>query len=299
MPFDVVLKILAWLFCLVILLLISKFAIDRVALSRKWAYLYLIASYVQGLLFSLTFNIPLNFFNYFPDLLTPIPVAVIFSIFYFFLFLALLNIYNVYSNKTDEKVEDFVDKKTKEYIANIWNLKPEQINIVVYDDGNGPNVQREISKGCLIIHVGKNFIKLVNEAQLKFSLSHEVAHFKGRNYQLLFTVVCLGYIIFSCVIGQVFSSMIGTNPFLFIITTSVLFILGLMTFNYLRWHDEYSADYNGASKLQDVQNFESFFQIEEFVQPDHGIIFDLVFCDHPSSEQRLQNIKNIRRESER
>lgn len=296
MPAEFLWTILEWLFCFVILLLISKYAINRVPLSRKWAYLFLIASYVQGLLFSLTFNIPLNFFNYFPDLFTPIPVAVMFSILYFFLFVALLNIYNVYSNKTDVKVEDFVDNETKEYIANIWNLKPEQINIVVYDDGNNPNIQREISKGCLIIHVGKNFLKLVNEAQLKFALSHEVAHFKGRNYIMLFTVVCLGYLIFSCVIGQVFSSIIEMNPFFFIITTSALFILGLMTLNYLRWRDEYSADYNGASKVKDIQNFESFFQIKEFVQPDHGLLFNLIFCDHPSSERRLQNIKKIREE---
>ena len=291
MPFELVLKILTWLFCFIILLLISKYAIDRVSLSRKWAYLFLIVSYVQGLLFALTFNIPINFFNYFPDLFTPIPVAVMFSIFYFFLFLALLNIYNVHSTKTDVKVEDFVDNDTKEYIAKIWDLKPEQIKIVVYDDGNCPNVQREISKGCLIIHVGKSFITLVNEHQLKFALSHEVAHFKGRNYQMLFSIVCFGYLVFSCVISQLISSIVGMNPIFFVLTTSALFILGLMTLNYLKWHDEYSADYNGASKLKDVQNFESFFQIKEFVQSDHGILFDLIFCDHPSFERRLQNIK--------
>lgn len=285
-----------WLFCFIILLLISKYAIDRVSLSRKWAYLFLIISYVQGLLLSLTFKIPINFFNFFPDLFTPIPIAVMFSIFYFFLFLALLNIYNVYSNKTDVNVEDFVDKETKEYIANIWHLKPEQINIVVYDDGNSPNVQREISKGCLIIHVGKKFIKLVNDAQLKFALSHEVAHFKGRNYLLLFIIVCLGYIVFTCFIGQLLASIVGMNPIFFVITTSVLFIIGLMTLNYLRWHDEYSADYNGALKIKDIPNFESFFQIEEFFQPDRGLLFDLIFCDHPSSERRLRNIKNIREE---
>lgn len=296
MPFDFVLKIFAWLFCFVILLLLSKFAINRVSLSRNWAYLFLFSSYVQGVLLSFTFDIPLNFFNYFPDLFTPIPVAVMFSIFYFLLFPVLWNIYNVYSNKTDEEVEDFVDKETKEYIAHIWNLKPEQINIVVYDDGNFPNVQREVSKGNLIIHVGKSFTKLVNEPQLKFVLSHEVAHFKGRNYQMLFTIVCLGYLVFSCVIGQVFSSIIGKNPFFFVITTSALFIFGLMTLNYLRRHEEYSADYNGALKLKGVMNFESFFQIEELVQPDHGLIFDLIFCDHPPSERRLRNIKNIRRE---
>jgi len=293
MPAEFLWTFLDWLFCLVILLLISKYAIDRVSLSQKWAYLFLIASYVQGLLFSLTFNIPFNFFNYFPDLFTPIPVAVMFSIFYFFLFLALLNIYNVFSNKTNLKVEDFVDNETKAYIVNIWNLKPEQIKITVYDDGKRPNVQRERSNGDLIIHIGKNFIKLVNDAQLKFALSHEVAHFKGRNYQMLFIVVCFGYLIFSCVIGQIFSMMFGMNPFFFIITTSALFILGLMTLNYLKWHDEYSADYNGASKLKDIQNFESFFQIEEFIQPDHGLLFDLIFYDHPSSQRRLQNIKNI------
>jgi Zn-dependent protease with chaperone function len=291
MSFEPVWKILAWLFCFVILLLVSKYAIDRMSQSRMWAYLFLIVSYVQGLLLALTFKIPINFFNYFPDLFTPIPVAVMFGIFYFFLFLALLNIYNVYSNKTDVKVEDFVDNETKEYITKIWKLKQEQIKIVVYDDGNCPNVQREISKGCLIIHVGKNFIKLVNDAQLKFAFSHEVAHFKGRNYRMLFIIVCLGYIVFTCFIGQVMASNFGSNPIFFVIITFALFILGLMTLNYLKWHDEYSADYNGASKLKGIQNFESFFQIEEFVQPDHGLLFDLIFYDHPSSERRLQNLK--------
>lgn len=299
MSFDLVLKILFWLFCFIILLLVSKYAIDRVSTSHKWVYLYLIVSYVQGLLFSQTFVIPISFFNYFPSLYTPIPIAVMFSVFYFFLFLAFLNFFNVYSNKAEIKVEDFVDKETKDYITNIWNLKPEQIEIIVYDDGNRPNVQREISKGNLIIHVGKSFSKLVNDAQLKFVLSHEVAHFQGRNYQMLFTVVCFGYLVFSCIIAELISSIVGMNPVIFIVSTFALFILGLMTLNYLKWHDEYSADYNGALKLKGIQNFESFFQIEELIQLDHGLIFDLIFCDHPSSERRLHNIKTIRQKSVR
>lgn len=293
MSFSLVLKILVWLFCFIILLLVSKYAINRVSTSRAWAYLFLIVSYAQGLLFSLTFTIPMTFFNYFPSLYTPIPVTVIFSIFYFILFLALLNIYNVYSNKTNEKGEDFVDNETKDYITKIWNLKPEQINIVVYDDGNCPNVQREISKGCLIIHVGKNFLKLVNKSELLFTLSHEVAHYKGRNYRIFFIIVMMGFLIFTCFVGELISPFIVMNAVYFVITTFVLYILGLMTLHYLCWHEEFAADYYGAEKIKSIQSFESFFQIEELAQPDRGLIFDLIFCDHPSSERRLLNIKNI------
>jgi hypothetical protein len=250
-------------------------------------------SFAQGLLFSLTFTIPMTFFNYFPSLYTPIPVTAMFSIFYFILFLALLNIYNVYSNKPNEKGEDFVDNETKNYITKIWNLKPEQINIVVYDDGNCPNVQREISKGCLIIHVGKNFLKLVNKSELLFTLSHEVAHYKGRDYRIFFIIVMMGYLIFSCFVGDLISPFIVMNAVYFVIATFVLYILGLMTLHYLCWHEEFAADYYGAEKIKSIQSFKSFFQIEELVQPDRGLISDLIFCDHPSSERRLQNIKNI------
>ncbi len=297
MPYVLVFNIFIWLICFGILLLISKYAIDRVSLSRKWAYLFLIMSYAQGLLFSLTFPIPITFFNYFPLLYTPVPVAVMFSIFYFFLFLALLNIYNVFSNKTNVKVEDFVDNDTKEYIVKIWNLKPEQIKIIVYDDGNCPNVQREISKGNLIIHVGKNFLKLVNKSELLFTLSHEVAHYKSRDYRILFVVVMMGYLIFTCFVGELTSALIVTNAIYFVITTFVLYILGIMILHYLFWYEELSADYYGAEKIKSIQSFESFFQIKEFFQPDHGLLFDLIFYDHPSSERRLQNIKKIREES--
>ncbi len=174
-------------------------------------------SYIQGLLLSLTFKIPINFFNYFPDLFTPIPVAVMFSIFYFLLYPALLNIHTVLSKKSEERSQDFVDSEMKNYILNVWNLKPEQIEIILYDDGDHPNVQREISNGNLIIHVGKNFLKLVNKSELLFTLSHEVAHYQGRDYRILFIVISMGYIVLMCIVGQLFSGIFATNVVFFII----------------------------------------------------------------------------------
>jgi len=267
-------------------------------LSRKWSYLFLIVSYVQGLLFSLTFTIPINFFNYFPSPYTQIPIAVMFSIFYFLLFLAMLKIFAVFSNESKEPSENFVDNGTINYILDIWNLKPDQLKIKIYDDGDFPNVQREISKGNLIIHVGKNFLKLVNKSELFFTLSHEVAHYKGRDYRLFFIIFSLGYIVFTCIIGQVISEIIVINSVNFVIVTFILYIFGLMGLHYLNWHEELAADYYGAEKLRTIQNFESFFQIKEFIQPDHGLLFDLIFFDHPSSERRIKNLSRIKKENQ-
>jgi Zn-dependent protease with chaperone function len=208
-----------------------------------------------------------------------------------------LNIYTVLSNKSEERTEDFVDSEIIHYIVKIWNLEPEKIKIILYDDGNCPNVHREISNGNLIIHVGKNFLKLVNKSELIFTLSHEVAHFKGRNYQIFFIFVCLGYIIFTCFIGELVSAIVVTNAIYFVITTFVLYILGLMALHYLSWHEEFSADYYGAEKLKTIQNFEHFFQIKEFVVPDRGLLFDLIFFDHPPSKRRIENILRIKREN--
>jgi hypothetical protein len=293
MPAEFLWTFLKWLFCFVILILISKYAIDRVPLSRKWAYLFLIVSYVQGLLFSLTFKIPINFF---PDLFTPIPVAVMFSIFYFLLFLAMLKIFAVFSNESKNQSEDCVDNDTINYILDVWNLKSDQIKIIIYDDGDCPGVHREISKGNLIIHVGKNFLKLINKSELIFTLSHEVAHFKGRDYRFLFIIVSMGYIIFICLIGQLISAIIVSSVVYFVITTFIFYILGLMAIHYLSWHEEFSADYYGAKKIQTIQNFESIFQIKEFFQHDHGLLFDLIFFDHPSSDRRIKNILKIKKE---
>jgi Zn-dependent protease with chaperone function len=282
-----------WVIAFIALLLISKYAIEQMP-SWFWITLFLIISYVQGIIFVFTFNIPIKFFDYFENMFVPIPVSVMFGIFYFVLFLALLNIYKTFSNTSKKQFEDLPDNEVKDYIANIWNLPTEQIKIISYDDGNCPNVQREISHGKLVIHVGKNFMKLVNKSEMLFTLSHEVAHFKGHNYQFVFCFFCFLYIVFTCVISQFIVSMMVLNAFSFILITFILFIVGLMTIHYIQWHEEYSADYNGGTKLKDVQNFESFFQINELVQNDHGWFCDLVFFDHPSSKRRLKNIQKLK-----
>lgn len=284
---------ITWLVIFIILLLISKYSLEQTS-SRFWITLFLIISYVQGIIFALTFDIPIKFFDYFENMFVPIPVSIMFGIFYFLLFFSIVNIFKVYSNKSNEKFEDFADNEARDYIANIWNMPTEQIKINIYDDGDCPNVQREIYEGKLVIYVGKNFLKLVKKSELLFALSHEVAHFKGHDYRFVFCFFCFLYIVFTCIISQLIVSMVALNAFSFMIITFILFIVGLMTINYLRWHEEYSADYNGGAKIKDIQNFESFFRINELVQNDHGLLTDLIFFDHPSSERRLKNIQKLK-----
>jgi len=283
-----------WVIAFIALLLLSKYAIDQMP-SKFWITIFLVISYVQGVIFAFTFNIPLKFFGYFENIFIPIPVSVIFGIFYFILFLTLLNIFYTFSNTSKEQLENLPDNEIRNYILNIWNMSPEQIKLVSYDDGNSPNVQRQRYQGNLIIHIGKNFMKLVNKSEMLFVLSHEVAHFKGRNYQLIFTTICFLYIIFTCIVSQFIVSLMVLNTIHFIIVTFILFIVGLMTVHYVQWHDEYSADYNGGAKLRDVQNFESFFQIDELVQIDNGLFYDLIFFDHPSSSRRLKHIQKLKK----
>ena len=283
-----------WVITFVVLLLLSKYAIDQMP-SKLWITFFLVTSYLQGVIFAFTFNIPIKFFEYFKDMFIPIPVSVMFGIFYFILFLALLDIFYTFSNTREEQLEDLPDNEVRNYISNIWNMPPEQIKLVSYDDDNSPNVKRQKSKGNLIIHIGKNFMKLVNESEMLFVLSHEVAHFKGRNYQLIFSSICFLYIVFTCIVSQLIVSMMILNTISFIIVTFILFIVGLMSVHYVQWHDEYSADYNGGAKLKDVQNFESFFQIERLIQIDNGLLCDLIFFDHPSSARRLKNIQKLKR----
>jgi len=282
-----------WVITFIALLFLSKYAIDQLP-SWFWLTLFLLISYAQGVIFAFTFNLPIKFFDYFKNMFVPIPVSIMFGIFYFMLLISLLNIYKTFSNTIKEQIEDLPDNENRDYIANIWNLPIEQIKIISYDDENCPNVQREISNGKLIIHIGKNFKKLVNKYEMLFTLSHEVAHFKGHNFKVVFMFFCFLYIVFTCVISQYIALMMVINAFSFIIITFILFIFGLMTIHYIQWYEEFSADYNGGAKLKDVQNFESFFRIPELAQKDNGLLIDLIFLDHPSSERRLKNIQKLK-----
>jgi Zn-dependent protease with chaperone function len=282
-----------WGIAFVALVFLSKYAIDQMP-SKFWIIGFLIISYFQGIIFAFTFHISSNFFGYFENLFVPIPVSVMFGIFYFLLFLSLLNIFFTTLHKSETQVEDLPDHGMRDYIANLWAMPPEQIKMISYDDGNCPNMQRQRVQGNLVIHIGKNFMKLVNKSELLFALSHEVAHFKGRNYKWIFGTVCFLYLIFTCIIGQFIVTMNALNMISFLIITFILFIVGLMILNYIRWHDEYSADYNGGEKLKDIRDFDSFFQIEALVQKDHGLLFDLVFFDHPSSSRRFNHIQKLK-----
>jgi Zn-dependent protease with chaperone function len=203
----------------------------------------------------------------------------------------------VYSKQDTDNFEDFVDTKIKENLAKIWNMSSDQIKIVQYDDGDCPGAYRVIEENKLIIYFGKNLRKLLDENQLLFVLSHEVAHFKIGDSKILFIVFGVFYIVFTFIISQIIVSMMLLNPATFIIITYILFLSGLMGFNFVQWLDEYSADYYGGEKLKEVEKFESFFQIDKMYQKDHGLLIDLIFCDHPPSERRLKNIQKLKNRS--
>ena len=284
---------LFWLLAFIFLFLISKYSMEQSS-SWFWLTIFLLISYVQGLLFALTFNLPLKLFDYFENLSSAFPLSIMFSIFYFLLFLSLSNVYKILSKKSVEKFEDFSNVEIKSNLANLWGLSPEQIKIIQFDDGDNPNAHRAVSAGKLTIYFGKNFTKLLNDNQILFALSHEVAHYKGRDSRILFCLFFFLYIIFICFIGQLMASAMLLNPISFILLTFTLYIVGLMGINSISWQDEYSADYNGGAKVKEIQDIESFFKIEPLFQKDHGLLIDLIFFNHPSSQRRIEHIQKLK-----
>jgi len=227
----------------------------------------------------------------------PIPLASTFSIFYFLLIPVFVLIYFVKNKNIQDNYKEFTNFYLKDTLFKSWDITSDNVRIITFNDGEHPNAYREIENNKLKIYVGNNFRKLLNDDQLLFALSHEVAHFKRGDSKLTFIIFALGYILFSCIVSQIIVYMNILNAASFLIITFILFIGGLMGFNYIRWLDEYSADYHGVEKLKDTEKYESFFQIEDFYQKDYGLFIDLIFFDHPPSDRRSKNIQKIKKQN--
>jgi Zn-dependent protease with chaperone function len=293
---DYNLNPILWFVFFLFLLLISIRAIKQIS-SWFWIISFLFISYTQGILFSLMFNLPIARFNYFDKAYIPIPISIMFGIFYFLLVPTIYTICWVYTKQDKDRFNDFTDTKIKNDLVNIWNMPSDQIKIIQFDDGDRPNAYRAVENKKLIIYFGKNLRKLLDENQLLFALSHEVAHFKYGDSRITFIVFCFFYMVFTCLISQIIVSMMLLNAGTFILITFILFLNGLIGLNFIRWQDEYSADYHGGAKLKDVEMFESFFQIEKMYEKDYGLLIDLIFFDHPPSERRLKNIQKLKSRS--
>jgi Zn-dependent protease with chaperone function len=218
-----------------------------------------------------------------------------FGIFYFLLIPAITKIYDIYSKKSTEKFEEFSNNELRDRLAAIWDLSVEKIKLIIFDDSNCPNAYRgSRENGILPIYVGKNFMKIFNKDQLLFVLSHEVAHDQNKTSIPVFCLSCFIYIIFLCFINQIVPAAILLNPIFFTVLTFIFIIIGIMGFNFLRWRDEYSADYYGGLKINDIRTVESFFQVDKIYQKDYGLFVDLIFFDHPSNERRLKNLQKLK-----
>jgi Zn-dependent protease with chaperone function len=272
---------IAWLATFIVLLLISIYSLKQ-TFSLRWITLFLVISYIQAVIFVFAFKF------------VSLPLSVMFGVFYFLLIPAIIKIHNIYSKKSTEKFEEFSNNELRDRLATIWNLSVEEIKLIIFDDGDCPNAYREVKNGKLLIYVGKNLMKILNKDQLLFVLSHEVAHFKNKSSILVYCLSCFIYIIFLWFINQIVPAAILLNQIFFIVLTFILFIIGVMGSNFLRWRDEYSADYYGGLMINDIRTVESFFHVDNIYQKDHGLLVDLIYFDHPSNERRIKNLQKLK-----
>jgi len=272
---------IVWLAVFIVLLLISVYSLKQ-TFSFIWLTLFLLISYIQAVFFVFTFKI------------ISIPLAVIFGVFYFLLIQAIMKMHKIYSKESMGKFEEFANNKLRDRLATIWNSSIEEIKLIIFDDGDCPNVYRELKNGIILIYVGKNFMKVLNKDQLLFVLSHEVAHCKKESPILVFCISFFIYIIFLYVINQIVPMAILLNQIFFLVLTFFLFIIGIMGYNFLSWRNEYIADYYGGLKINDIRTVESFFQVDSMYQKDRGLFVDLIFLDHPSNNRRLKNLQKLK-----
>jgi Zn-dependent protease with chaperone function len=283
---------LIWIILFLLLFFSSFYVISR-AKSWTWHVIFLFISFIQGIVIAFVLESS-NLYLLFEKSFTFLPVSVMCGVVYFPLCQMIVNAYNVKLKGGLKNIEEFKNSDVKNRIVKIWNLKNENLLIDIYDDGDNPNAQRELSINKIKIHLGRKFLNLVNDDQLLFVLSHEIAHTTRNVFVLHFTIFCLVYMIFILYMSQLVQIITGISIILVFPIIFVFFLIGLMGVNLIQWKEEYYADLIGCQKLKDITRAELFFQTEHFFQKDHGLFIDLIFNNHPSTKRRRKNIQKLK-----
>jgi Zn-dependent protease with chaperone function len=199
-------------------------------------------------------------------------------------------------------IQNFL-KKTKIYsnpeltkkLSSVWNYPVEKIHLHLIFGRLSDNIAIKYAFDSLEIYIGDKFLKSVDIDELIFSLSHEFGHdhskFSIFKKGFVFAFFIISYSFF-CIMLFFLVSSFEIDNFL-IISTILLFVLGIMIMNYLSWRDEYNADTIGLLKSRNLESAIKLLTSFSGTQKDYGIIVNLIFYTHPNPQYRILNLKRL------
>jgi len=271
-----------------VLLLVTLFYIryqEKNFLSSS--FFLILLSYLQGLLISLCFSQQ--------DFFTLFTYWIVFGVLYYLTipkicFILILSVMNLI-NRKDKSEENFDNDRIIDFIVNEAHIPREIIEIKYYGSENFENAFRQYSVKKIKIFLGRGFKKL-NFDELLFVISHEVGHtrIEKRSYLRFF-----GFGIFFIIMCEIISLVLPVTGVLtiysFFFITLILYLVGIMGFNYIFWSIEFDADKFAIELIKNHIGADSFLLRYRKTQKDFYTIINLLLYDHPSINERLSRVK--------
>lgn len=216
--------------------------------------------------------------------------TVIAGMMYYLLFSKLIMLFEYLKNKLLRKFISHDNRDLTEMMIKIWNIPPEKLVIYTFKGKNSNNAFTKPLQKVLEIYVGEKLLECFSNEEMKFILSHEIAHHQTKRY-LLYTVCFPFFYIFMCLIIIViitfFNLPIVTSYFVF---SLILYLLGVIIQNRISWASEFAADRLGFEKTRDFTNVKSAFKKFFNSQKDTKFL-NLLFYDHPMPQNRIEKLK--------
>jgi len=245
----------------------------------------IVVSYLQGILISALYSDTyLVFFS----------VSVLVAILYYLLSINLLKIIINLKSKRSPKTEGYKDSNVLSQLERIWGLILKDYTIKVYSGENSSGAFTTPLSRTKEILIGEKLKEKLNAEEIIFVISHEVAHHnvgskKYSYFGILFLVI---YPIPCIIFAELLIYLNIENIYISFATTGVLFILGVVIWNYSSCKNEFMADILAVRKTKDKVNaISSLRKIAETLEEKKvNKLVHLLTNDHPSIEDRILKI---------
>jgi Zn-dependent protease with chaperone function len=156
------------------------------------------------------------------------------------------------------------------------------------------NAFRKFSLNKIVILLGRGLEKILNFEEMLFVVAHEIGHTKNdKKIIFYFIIYSFSLLILSLIISFLLPILGILNIYTFFLISIILFIVGIMGYNYISWSAEFKADEYAVIVTKDVTSAESFFIKFSNTQKDYPKFINLIFYDHPPIQERIDQIKKI------
>lgn len=260
--------------------------------NRKfWGGLFglILISYLQGILLALIFYRDNYFLLFIVSVFGPIFYYLLFS-----KFVPLISIGRQMKKSSESKL--YSNEHVYSQCTKIWNIPKEKCLIRVFSGENSFNALTNIYSLKFNILIGEKLIEALNDEEILFLISHEIAHkfkpFRNIAFRILFLIL---YIVICYLVALSLIAFKIASINTFFISGIFLFLIGVIFLNYIQWIDEYSADRKAVQTTNNIESAVTAFQkiSDGKNKTNHCMILELIISDHPITDSRISKIKEL------